>query len=410
MRGFLFALISLCFAPAVALTQAAPQTCPAIITQVLQTVDAACADAERNQACYGNVNVTVEPTTGATNVQFKQMGDIINVSDIDTLRLSGMDTENGVWGVALMRLQANLPNTLPGQNVTFLLFGDVTITNEATAGNTPMQAFTLSTGTGEPQCNEAPEDGVLVQTPQGVGQVNFSVNGVDVAMGSTVYLQARPNDNMRISTLEGSAAIRTEEAVYPVIAGSWATFPVDEDLNIIDPPTIAAYEDFPEFDFTVLPLDLLPDEFEPEDDLSTDDLEDILDYWEKTGVLCGEGSPFDCDANTIIDLLGGDLCALDDDGDFDCELDWDDFDDEDIYNEDLGIIDDDDDFADDDFADDDFSDNGDDDDFADDDFADDDFSDNGDDDDFSDDDFADDDFSDNGDDDDFSDDGDDDDD
>ncbi|NOG50271.1 MAG: SH3 domain-containing protein [Chloroflexi bacterium] len=27
----------------------------------------------------------------------------------------------------MMRLQANLPDTLPGQNVTFVLFGDVTI-------------------------------------------------------------------------------------------------------------------------------------------------------------------------------------------------------------------------------------------------------------------------------------------
>src|SRR5690606_20836366 len=34
------------------------------------------------------------------------------------------------WGVALMQIQANLPDTLPGQNVTFLLFGDVTIEEE----------------------------------------------------------------------------------------------------------------------------------------------------------------------------------------------------------------------------------------------------------------------------------------
>ena len=33
----------------------------------------------------------------------------------------------GEWGVSLMQLQANLPDTLPGQNVTVLLFGDVTL-------------------------------------------------------------------------------------------------------------------------------------------------------------------------------------------------------------------------------------------------------------------------------------------
>ena len=35
-----------------------------------------------------------------------------------------------------MKLQANLPDTLPGQNVTFLMFGDVQVTNAVTSGAT----------------------------------------------------------------------------------------------------------------------------------------------------------------------------------------------------------------------------------------------------------------------------------
>ena len=40
-----------------------------------------------------------------------------------------MNASTGAWGVALMRIQANLPDTLPGQNVTMLIFGDVQIQN-----------------------------------------------------------------------------------------------------------------------------------------------------------------------------------------------------------------------------------------------------------------------------------------
>ena len=60
----------------------------------------------------------------------------------------------------------------------------------------PMQAFYLTTGIGDAGCNEAPESGVLIQTPEGVSEVTFNINGVDVAMGSTVLFQAQPDAAM----------------------------------------------------------------------------------------------------------------------------------------------------------------------------------------------------------------------
>jgi hypothetical protein len=40
-----------------------------------------------------------------------------------------MDLANNQWGVALLSLQANLPGTLPGQSVTFILLGDAMVVN-----------------------------------------------------------------------------------------------------------------------------------------------------------------------------------------------------------------------------------------------------------------------------------------
>jgi hypothetical protein len=51
-----------------------------------------------------------------------------------------------IWGVALMRLQANIPETLPGQNVTFLLFGDVEIRNAVETNVEPITVNVTSTG------------------------------------------------------------------------------------------------------------------------------------------------------------------------------------------------------------------------------------------------------------------------
>ncbi len=108
----------------------------------LEATDSACSDTGRNQACYGNVQVAVDISTGET--VFEQAGDQVDLTIVQSLHLSPMDETEGVWGVALLRVQANIPDTLPGQNITFLLFGDVDIMNAGTAA--PPTVTVTSTG------------------------------------------------------------------------------------------------------------------------------------------------------------------------------------------------------------------------------------------------------------------------
>ena len=103
--------------------------CPTIVQQALTSASTACDATGRNQACYGNINLSAQPQTGVVNFSFTQPGDLVDVAGIQSLTLSPLDQAQDIWGVALMKLQANLPDTLPGQNVTFLLFGDVEIQN-----------------------------------------------------------------------------------------------------------------------------------------------------------------------------------------------------------------------------------------------------------------------------------------
>lgn len=99
--------------------------CPTIVEEALVAVSELCAETGRNEACYGNSTLLAVPQPGITDLRFENPGDITDVAKIASLNLSDLDEGVPEWGVAMMRLQANLPDTMPGQNVTFLLFGDV---------------------------------------------------------------------------------------------------------------------------------------------------------------------------------------------------------------------------------------------------------------------------------------------
>lgn len=104
-----------------------PDTCQALTEQIMVQVAETCDATERNQACYG-YNL-VEATSPTENFTFASPGDIVSVGAIETLSIAPIDLDSETWGVALMRLQANLPDILPGQNVSVVIFGDVELEN-----------------------------------------------------------------------------------------------------------------------------------------------------------------------------------------------------------------------------------------------------------------------------------------
>jgi hypothetical protein len=324
----------------------AQSDCPTIVQNALNATDAACEGASRNQACYGNITLVAEPQDGVADFNFEQPGDIVDVVGVRALTLEPLDAASDVWGVALMRLQANLPETLPGQNVTFLMFGDVEIRNavetnvdpitlEATAtGNinvrsgpstndepisqladgeivmadgrnpdstwlriqlpdgtpgwvsaelvtftgdlsllnvvdplalpppllTPMQAFYFQSGIGDAPCDEAPDSGVLIQTPEGVGQINFTVNEVDIQLGSTAYLQAQASGDMTVNVVENQATVSAQGTTRFVPAGSRVRVPLDANLVAAGPPSEP--EPYNGADLAALPVGHMPREVE----------------------------------------------------------------------------------------------------------------------------------------------------
>lgn len=241
-------------------------TCEQFVTIALSSVGTACDTMDRNQVCYGNrlVDVEFRPNTEG---RFDDVGDVVDLLGIQRLNTAPFASQALEWGVAVMKAQVNLPETLPGQNATFLLVGDAALENTDGA----MTAIRLETGINELECDAAPPNALIVQGPGGQ-QITLNLNGADVTMGSTLYFSAEAGDELRIGTIEGIGVVSAFGFVRIVAAGSEVRLPLGEDdgLTVIGAPSEAVPYDA---DFVRrLPILLLPDDIERADPTGVDPL------------------------------------------------------------------------------------------------------------------------------------------
>ncbi len=105
--------------------------CQSIVQDALDLSDNYCTSTGRNQACYAHFSVDAQPQPDAGPFVFKRAGDIVDAAAISSLQVTPYNPAEESWGVAFMRLQANLPDALPGQNVAIVVFGDTEVQNVA---------------------------------------------------------------------------------------------------------------------------------------------------------------------------------------------------------------------------------------------------------------------------------------
>jgi LysM repeat protein len=264
--------------------------CPALVELALSQVGDNCGNLGRNTACYGYNRVDATFVADFGPDYFSRPADQSPLENLQTIRTAPLDMGMGQWGVAVLNMQANVPDTLPGQAVTFLLFGDseiedavasttapagaaATIITQAdttlytepggsasVAGTTgpgtvldasarnadglwiqvhfnggaawlerstvsdnpaidalpvagqgetadsPMQAFYLRNTPGQDvACSQTPSV-LAIQSPQNV-EVDLTVNGAHIRLGSLVALQVIDGSTLQITTLEGSAEL-----------------------------------------------------------------------------------------------------------------------------------------------------------------------------------------------------------
>jgi hypothetical protein len=193
-----------------------------------------------------NVNVRQQPNIATEAVARMTPGQTVTangrLADNSWLRVELPDGSGYGWVYARL-VQAN------GD------LGALEAVDPSVAAYGPMQAFTFRSTVHDAACAEAPDGGILIQTPEGMAKVTLLINEVDVQVGSTVYFQAQPDGEMTVAVVEGSARVEAWGEAQKAFAGSQISVPVDENLMPSAPPNPPQPYDLARMQ--VLPLRLL---------------------------------------------------------------------------------------------------------------------------------------------------------
>jgi hypothetical protein len=336
-RNLLLTAIALALVAILPITFAQDFNCPAVAEEAFQVAFTACSGLDRHQACYGHVLVDAVSQPGYSILRFEQPGDTADIAFLQSLNLAPYNPDTGVWGVAQMRLQADMPQSA-AEDVTVLVFGNVGIDNAVLAptyadvtlvdkpflrvytrpshgaetsfwlsrgmtitarerlvdsswlrvvdseerigwiptdmitsdGNVralnvvdplapfmrPMQAFYFESADDAASCAGLPPSGLLVQTPEGIAEVNLLINEVSISMNATAFVQSTANQGMTIGVLSGSATVSTSLGQQTIIPGTQVTIP----MNAAGTPSGApgAPQPYSSDIANLLPTDMLP--------------------------------------------------------------------------------------------------------------------------------------------------------
>jgi hypothetical protein len=169
----------------------AAQTCAAVFTDTLQSSLEICSDLERNTACHGEevVSAALRPDAPAS-ARFDLPADTVAVDHLASVTTDVVEP-NMTGGVAVMRVQANLPQTLPGQAVVMLLTGSVTVENQGAAPNPgvllSVTAIASANLRAAPTTNAAVMAGVAPGAPLLVDGRNTAGDWFRVVRGTETY-------------------------------------------------------------------------------------------------------------------------------------------------------------------------------------------------------------------------------
>jgi hypothetical protein len=118
----------------------------------------------------------------------------------------------------------------------------------------PMQAFRLRTGQDDAPCREAPDSGLMVQSPTGGNAALLEVNGGLLSFAGTLWLQTTDIGETVVSVLEGVAAYSDGQSM---VQGQAMQYGFTGDRIVY-----SGTSDYRFYRARYLPLPLLPREFE----------------------------------------------------------------------------------------------------------------------------------------------------
>ena len=208
-------------------------SCEELINRAMRASDNSCNQIGSNQVCYGNNTIVAELIAGAVK-QFTQRGDVVNVTDLKRLAASPLRLASEEWGIAVFKVLANLPRSLPGETITMVVFGNTTLDNSSSN----LQTFYFSSVLGQIECDKVPFDGLMITMPDGAG-VTFVINGAEMTIMGNASLQAAQNGAMEVSMFSGTASISSNGGTQIVTAGQSTSMTLGgpDGTTAISPPS-----------------------------------------------------------------------------------------------------------------------------------------------------------------------------
>jgi hypothetical protein len=188
-------------------------TCQALIDRAMQASGDACDKIGSNQVCYGNNTLMAELVAGTAD-QFNQRGDVVSVADLRRLAASPLSLASEEWGIAVFKIMANLPRSLPGEVITMVVFGNTTLDNPSNN----LQTFYFSSTLGQIECDQVPFDGLMITMPDGAA-VSFMINGAEMTLMGNASIKATQNGSMQVSVYSGSAYVAANGQSQIITAG-----------------------------------------------------------------------------------------------------------------------------------------------------------------------------------------------
>ena len=192
-------------------------SCQVLIDKAIQASGDYCGNTESNKACYGNTTIKADLVPASTQ-RFSERGDIVAVKELSRLTASPLNLDNSEWGIAVFKLIANLPRSLPGETVTMVVFGNATLDN--TSGDSEnLESFYFSSELGQIICEKVPFDGLMITSPDGSG-IRFHINGAELTLMGSASIKAIKNGQMEVSVYKGSARVVSNGQEQYVGAGN----------------------------------------------------------------------------------------------------------------------------------------------------------------------------------------------
>jgi hypothetical protein len=176
-------------------------SCQVLIDRALQASGNSCGGTGSNQVCYGNTTLQADLEAGTTQ-RFSERGDVIAVHNLRRLFASPLNLNTDEWGIAVFKVLANLPRSLPGQTVTMVVFGNASLEN--TSGN--LESFYFTSELGQITCQKVPYDGLLINTPDD-GGIRFTINGAELTLMGDASIRAIKGGDMEVTLYKGSGRL-----------------------------------------------------------------------------------------------------------------------------------------------------------------------------------------------------------